>query len=114
MGIRIYYKANRIVKEPIFVITIYNTTHVVVSSHYSHFDGYHIDAMSGGGYIDYIVDNLTLTCGSYFVSVSMSEGEVSHTLDWHEKMYLFTVMGRTRSYGLITQRPKWYHQVRNL
>jgi len=107
LKIRIHYKTSRIVRRPIFVVSIFNIAQVLISSHYSHFNEHEIKSISGEGYIDYIMKNLILTKGHYLCSISISEGEVSNTLDWHEKMYAFSIVGSSRSYGLIDQKVKW-------
>lgn len=107
LKIRIHYETSRVVKKPIFVVSIYNITQVLIASHYSHFDGYEISSISGEGYVDYVVESPALAAGQYLCSVIICEEEVSNTLDWHEKMNIFAIVGGRRSYGLVSQKVKW-------
>jgi ABC-type polysaccharide/polyol phosphate transport system ATPase subunit len=107
LKIRIHYKTSRIVKKPIFIVSIYSVTQVLISSHYSHFDGYGIERLSGEGYVEYIVESPILGTGRYICSITISEGEVSNSLDRHEKMHGFAVVGERRSYGLVNQKVEW-------
>jgi len=107
LKIRIHYKTSRIVKNPIFIVSIYSVTQVLISNHYSHFDGYQVKSISGEGYVDYIVESPILATGRYICSITISEGEVGNSLDRNEKMFGFSIVGNRRSYGLIDQRVNW-------
>jgi lipopolysaccharide transport system ATP-binding protein len=107
LDLRIHYVTTRVIRKPIFVVTITNMENVVLVSNYSHFDGHQLEEISGKGYADFSIDHLNLKIGKYLMSISLSEGEVSNTLDWHENRYSFIVKSDKVSYGLINPYPKW-------
>ncbi len=107
LKIRIHYKTSRIVNNPVFIVSIYSVTQVLISTHYSHFDGYGIESISGEGYVEYMVESPILATGRYICSMTISEREVAKCLDRHEKMYGFSIVGKRRSYGLVNQKVNW-------
>jgi len=107
LKIRIHYKTSRIVNRPVFIVSIYSVTQVLISTHYSHFDGLEVKSISGEGYVDYVVESPSLATGRYICSMTISEGEVSNVRDRHEKMYGFSIVGKKRSYGLVAYKVNW-------
>lgn len=105
--LRIHYNATRIIRNPIFVVTIQNMENAVLISNYSNFDGLNLDSISGDGHVDFSLERLDLKIGKYFTSVILSEGEVSNTIDHHESKYSFLVKSRAVAYGLINPYPSW-------
>ena len=105
--LRIHFDCTRIVKNPIFTVSIFNSEGLVVSSNYSNFDGYKLPQIFGVGYVDFCLEKLAFKPSKYICSVTLSEKEVSNILDWHEKCYVFTVAGKSTNYGLINPFPKW-------
>jgi lipopolysaccharide transport system ATP-binding protein len=107
LSLRINYALARPVKMPIFTVTIQNMENVVIFSNYSNFDGFNPTELSGEGSINFVIDHLGLKIGKYFVTTSLSEGEVSNTLDFHEKRWSFLVKSEKVSHGLVNPYPKW-------
>jgi len=105
--LRIHFACRRIVKNPIFTVSIFNSEGLTVSSNYSNFDGCEFSQIFGVGYIDFCLDKLAFKPSKYVCSVTFSEEEVANVLDWHEKCYVFTVAGSSANYGLINPFPKW-------
>ena len=105
--LRIHFACKRIVKNPIFTVSIFNSEGLTVSSNYSNFDGCGFTQIFGVGHIDFCLDKLAFKPSKYVCSVTFSEEEVSNVLDWHEKCYVFTVAGSSTNYGLINPFPKW-------
>ena len=106
--LRIHFACRRIVKNPIFTVSIFNLEGLTVSSNYSNFDDYKFPQISGGGYIDFCLKKLAFKPSKYICSITFAEEEVSNVLDWHDRCYVFTVAGRSSTnYGLINPFPKW-------
>ena len=106
--LRIHFDCKRIVKNPIFTVSIYNYSEgLVVSSNYSNFDGYKPAQISGVGYIDFCLNKLAFKPSKYICSITFTEEEVSNILEWHERCYVFTVAGSSTNYGLFNPFPKW-------
>lgn len=108
LKLRIHFSCQRMVKQPIFAVSIFNSEGLLVSSNYSHFDGYNITQIFGIGYIDFFLSKLAFKPSKYICTVSLSEKEVSNVLDVHRKSYLFTVTGNSTNYGFVNPFPKWY------
>ena len=51
--LRIYFNCRRIVKKPIFTVSLFNIEGLLVSTNYSNFYGYNIDKISGGGFVHF-------------------------------------------------------------
>lgn len=106
--LRIHFDCKRIVKNPIFTVSIFNYSEgLMASSNYSNFDGYKPAQISGVGYIDFCLNTLAFKPSKYICSITFAEEEVSNILEWHEKCYVFTVAGSSTNYGLINPFPKW-------
>ncbi len=108
--LKIYYQTKRIVKKPIFTVSIFDIKDTLVTSNYSNWDGLNLDEIKGKGFIEYRIDKINLSPGKYFCSVTLAEIEVSNPLDWHEKCYAFMVSGKSNNYGFFNPFPKWIHR----
>lgn len=106
--LRIYFNCRRIVKKPIFTVSLFNIEGLLISSNYSNFDGYNIDKISGGGYVDFCIDKLAFKPSKYICSVTFAEKEVSNILEWHEKSYMFNIKSGITNNALINPFPKWF------
>lgn len=104
--IRIHFNCERIVKKPMFNVSIFNPGGEEIIISYSNYDGYQFDEINGNGYIDYYIEELFIKPSQYYCSVILSEKEVSNILEWHEKYYSFIVVGNTNC-GLVNLSPKW-------
>jgi len=112
--IRIHFSCMRVVKNPIFTVSIFSLEGIAIASNYSNFDGYKFDQIFGVGYIDFYLDKLAIKPSRYTCSITFAEKEVSNVLAWHEKCYKFVVTGDSSNYGLINPFPKWslkYNEV---
>lgn len=105
--LRIYFNCKRIVKKPIFTVSLFNIEGLLVSSSYSNFDGYNIDKISGEGYIDYYIDKLAFKPSKYICSITFAEKEVSNVLEWHEKCHTFNIKSGVTNNALINPFPAW-------
>jgi len=105
--LRIHFDCRRIVKNPIFTVSVFNSEGLVIISNYSNFDGYELPQIFGVGYIDFCINKLAFTPSRYMCSITFAEEEVSNVLAWHEKCYVFSVAGSSTNYGLINPFPKW-------
>ena len=111
--LRIHFDCKRIVKNPIFTVSILNSEGLVISSNYSISDGYKLEQIFGVGYIDFCLNRLAFKPSKYICSITFSEKEVANILDWHERCYIFTVAGSSTNYGLINPFPRWYLKKRD-
>lgn len=105
--LRIHFHCKRIVKKPIFGISIFNSEGVKVNFNRSNLDGYNFPQISGKGYVDFCIDKLPFHPSLYICTVFVSEKDFHNYLTFHEKAYKFTVAGDATNQGLLNPFPKW-------
>jgi len=105
--LRIFFDCKRIVKNPIFSLSIFNPEGLLITTSYSNFDGYKFPPIIGEGYIDFYISKLHFKPSKYVCSITFSEEELSNIIEWHEKCYVFIVTGHYTYRGLINVFPKW-------
>lgn len=106
--LRIHFDCRRTVNNPIFTVSIFNPEGLLIISNYSNADGYKLAQIFGVGYIDFCLNKLVFKPSRYICSITFAEKEVSNTLEWHEKCYVFNVIGSSTNYGLINPFPEWF------
>jgi len=106
--LRIHYVCTDTILHPVFTVSISNVTGYEVISNYSNHDGHHFASLLGTGHIDFVIEKLPLCPSVYVCSVVFGERKTAEIFEWHEKCYLFTVSGNTKSYGLIDPFPQWF------
>ena len=106
-NLRIYFNCKRIVNKPIFTVSLFNIEGLLVSSNYSHFDGYNIDKISGEGYVDFCIDKLAFKPSKYICSITFAEKEIANVLEWHEKCHTFNIKSGITNNALINPFPEW-------
>jgi len=110
--LRIHFDCRRIVKNPIFGVTIFNLEGLTINFNRTNFDGYNFPQISGIGYIDFCIDKIQFKPFQYVCSIFLSEKEFKNYLDWHEKCYGFNVAGNATNQGLINPFPKWFLKIK--
>ena len=107
LRIRIYYKKNKEVKNPIFGIGIFyeDGRHCFGSN--SEVDRYKIKKIKRYGYVDCLIKRLGIWEGNFYLNVMVHDDEHYH-YDWHNKMYMFKVI-KLNNYdqGLFNLDCKW-------
>ncbi|MHA1265174.1 MAG: ABC transporter ATP-binding protein [Candidatus Helarchaeota archaeon] len=78
LKIRVEYKANKKIINPIFQISILNRNGVHISVLGTHIDGFVIPTIEGIGAVECQIDNLPLLWNSYYVTVAIYDK--SHTI----------------------------------
>lgn len=109
LKMKIVYSLKRVVKNPMFVVSIFNPENIMVVSNYNKYDGFEMDEIRDEGYIGFEVEKINFKPGAYTVSVSLAEkNDLNKVLDWHDKMYSFSVLpSDSVSYGIINPFPRW-------
>lgn len=88
LGIRIEYKANRIVSNPIFQIGLLNREGLCISVFGTHIDKIQIKSIQGKGAIKCWIDNLPLLLNNYYVTVAVyDENHDIHFDYWNGAIY---------------------------
>ncbi len=105
--LRIHFDCMRTLTNPIFHVDIYGPSDICICSCYSNRDGYNFSSLSGIGYIDFCINKLVFKPSNYLCSVFLSEDEINNILAFHEKSYVFTVVGASTNNALIQPFPTW-------
>jgi ABC-type polysaccharide/polyol phosphate transport system ATPase subunit len=71
LRLRLHYQAHIRIAQPTFGLAFYRHDGVHVNGPNSDSEGFHIDAIEGVGYTDYIVESLPLNAGVYEVTVAI-------------------------------------------
>lgn len=106
---RIHYNCKRVVKDPIFTVSIITPENIQVISNYTNYDGVDIDKIEGEGYVDFIIKNVNLKASEYRCTLTLTEDkDISNHLVWHDKAHVFQVLPNSKtSYGIINPMPTW-------
>lgn len=107
--VRIHFDCKRVINKPIFSVTFYTPENHVLVCQFTCSDNYAINSIMGTGYIDFVIDKLSLKPSNYRCGITFAENnEINNILEWHDKCYSFIVTGNDRvTYGLINAFPKW-------
>jgi len=108
LGLRIRYQCRRRVERPVFTFGILTVEGLLIISSYSSLDGRNMAAIDGEGFIDAGIPSLPLKPGAYLVTVTLAERTLDNVLDWHEKAYTFSILGKGRyADGLYQPEVVW-------
>ena len=112
--VRIHYTARQPVRSPIFDIALHrhDGTHVTTAStRTGEFDPG--DVLEGEGFLEWAIDDLRLTPGSYYLSPRLIDQTGLHVLDEQERWYRFQVRaGRYLETGGCAILPATWSHVR--
>lgn len=109
LRMRIHYKCDREIKDAIFTVSISSPENIQVISNYTKYDGVKIPSIKGTGYVDFVINNISLKSSEYRCTITFTENDdINNHLVWHDKAHVFKIMpGETTSYGIINPHPKW-------
>ncbi len=109
MEIRIRFRADQQIKDPIFGLAIHHQNGTHICGPNTSFSGLQIPFVEGVGQIIYRIPALPLLSGAYTVSVSVHNRADTEMYDYHDRAYPFHVYpGRSREqYGLIALHGEW-------
>lgn len=108
--VRIYYRAETPVEDPIFGLAIHDQNGIHIAGPNSSFGGLMIPRIQGEGYVSYRIPAIALLEGSYLISISSHNREDTEMYDYQDRVYPFRI-GRGASperYGFVTLHGEWY------
>lgn len=76
--VRLNWRSERGVEEPVFVMSVRHDSGLVVSSASTSIMGYHTGTCEGEGYVDFVIDELPLMTGSYEIYTSVFDQYSMH------------------------------------
>ncbi|HNS49565.1 MAG TPA: ABC transporter ATP-binding protein [Anaerolineae bacterium] len=89
--VRIHYLASERIERPQFGIAMYSANGFHINGPNTVTSGLEIEAIEGAGTVDYCVDHLPLTGGSYLLSATIYDHDGLHAYDHHHQGYRFRV-----------------------
>lgn len=89
---RMHYIAHQPIQNPQFGIALYHSSGCHISGPNTDFAGQPIEAIEGGGFIDYVIPELPLLKGTYLFSASIYGDRGSHAYDHHHQAYALRVV----------------------
>ena len=105
---RLHYEAFERISRPVFGIGVATTEGLKVFGANTRTRPLHIDSISGGGYLDFVVPSLTLNEGAYDVDVAIVDHLLSHTYDYGRAVLRFDVRNvGLADDGVIRQAGEW-------
>ena len=106
LTVRIFYKSNQEVSNPVFGIVFYNQDTYCFGTT-TEFKGYGMGSVQGSGYVDFIVERLQLIGQKFDVTVAIASSDYSVSYDWHDRLYSFNIHNPTRDLGLFSLDCRW-------
>ncbi len=109
LTIAVDYRCERRVDPPVMTLALSNSRGVVVFESYSSRELSQVPAIEGSGRVEVHIEGVTLKPDVYFLSVTLSEGDMLNKLEWHEKSYMLQITnpGLPVNQGLIYTHPRW-------
>jgi hypothetical protein len=109
MNIRIRYKTQERIEEPVFGIAIHHQNGTHLTGPNTHFGGLDIPYLEGEGEVVCQIPALPLLSGEYLISVASHNRADTEMFDYHDRVYRFRVhTGKIREpYGLVTLGSSW-------
>jgi ABC-type polysaccharide/polyol phosphate transport system ATPase subunit len=111
--IRAHYTARKPVRSPIVEIALHRHDGTHVTSASTRTGGFDPgDVLEGEGFLEWAIDDLRVTPGSYYLSPKLIDQTGLHVLDEQERWYRFQVrQGRYLETGGVTILPStWSHE----
>ncbi|MDP7067982.1 MAG: ABC transporter ATP-binding protein [Acidimicrobiales bacterium] len=112
--IRLWYESETSVEDPVFALKLHHATGVHLASPNSALQQLRTGSIGEGrGYVDFIIDELSLLPGDYLLSTSVTDRDRMHVHDaWERSHSLRIVPGSsTEREGLTDLKGKWQPPV---
>ena len=112
MRVRISYRVNGRIEEPMIGVAIHRSDGVHVNGPNSRISGYDIQYIEGEGAIDYVIESLALLEGSYDFTAAIYDRDGVHAYDHQQRAWKFLVQrGKVNEiYGLVYMPSHWEMQ----
>lgn len=114
MIIRLHYKANQPIAQPLFGLAI---NHVESGAHLAgpnnSLNQFVIPQVLGDGVVEYCIERLPFLPAEYWVTTAIYDTQESHPYDvWHQCARFSIIPGGTQErYGFIALEGRWAHHV---
>jgi len=108
--LRIHFLAHSRIEHPQFGMALYSASGLHINGPNTVTSGFEIEEIEGSGTIDYCIDRLPLTAGSYLLSATIYDHDGLHAYDHHHQGYRFRVYQDDclqETYGTIIIPSRW-------
>ena len=108
--IRLHYVAHCTIAQPVFGLAIHTVEGIHVTGPNTRDRGFIPDQIEGAGHVDVTFDRLALIQGSYDVSASLYDYNISHCYDFRHLGMRFDVLrgDPNEQVGIVTLNPNWW------
>jgi lipopolysaccharide transport system ATP-binding protein len=89
--VRIHYTAHQRIENPLFGVALHHADGSHISGPNTALADYPIEAISGPGFMEYVIPRLPLLKGSYLFSTAIYDSQARHAYDHHHQAYTFHV-----------------------
>ncbi len=111
LRLRLHYQAHARIDRPTFGLAFYRRDGAHVNGPNSDSEGYHIAAIDGPGYVDYIIDHLPLNSGLYELTAAIYNHDSTLAYDHQHRAFSLEVRaaGRWAESGVVHIPATWQH-----
>lgn len=106
LNIRIAYRANETVSDPVFGIAIYGENDLYCYGTNTDIQGLSLGTIGGDGAIDIKIPSVSMTSGKFLLTVS-AHARDHVPYDWHDKKYSLTIVNTGRIAGILDLKSEW-------
>ena len=109
LTLRMHYLIHQPVKRPVFGVAIHHENGLWINGPNTHFDRVDVTNLTDQGYVDYVIPELPLLAGRYFLSAAVYDETMLHPYDHHDRLYplLMQSAGSLQSYGIFWIPGHW-------
>lgn len=111
LRLRLHYQAHTRIERPTFGLAFYRRDGAHVNGPNSVSEGYHIDAIEGRGYIDYLIERLPLNPGLYELTAAIYSHDSTRAYDHQHRAFSLEVRaaGLWSEAGVVHIPASWQH-----
>jgi ABC-type uncharacterized transport system ATPase subunit len=106
LRLRISYHADELIEKPAFGISVYSAEGVRLIGVNTRLDNYEVHSIEGDGSIEFIIYDLQLLHGTYFVSITLHD-QFMGTYDRKLMAYKFYIAKSPVASGVIFPKHEW-------
>jgi lipopolysaccharide transport system ATP-binding protein len=112
LTIRLSYLARERISHPVFGLAIFRDDGLRINGPNTSVAGFEIEAIEGRGYVDYVIPELPLLRGRYFITAGLFDESGAFAYDHGDNLASFEVRPTPGAdlYGTVYIPARWIHQ----
>lgn len=111
MKIRIFYKANQKIIDPIFGVALYSEKGDHLFGTNTELKNLTIDYIEGSGHLDLQIERIPMLTGRFLLTVAVHTRD-QKPYDWLDKQYSFDIIPTSRNAGVFEVDCNWNYELR--